>query len=105
MLFFKQIMDEKLSKDDFKQLYDRECHICSTTLKVIADLEDRNADLSRILDTLHISREAYEDLKEGENCDPELVRQLCMYLGRQDPDLFKHCRRLKPVPSPGETDH
>jgi hypothetical protein len=95
MLFFKQIIDEKLGKTDFREFYEKECHICSITMQVIASLEDKERSLFDILDTLNISKKAYEDLKEGERCDPEQVNRLCSYLGLQKPRLFKDCPKFK----------
>ncbi|WP_300460287.1 hypothetical protein [Desulfobacula sp.] len=95
MLFFKQIMDEKLGKKDFRDFYEQECHICSITLQVIASLEHKDRSLFDILDTLNISKTAYKDLREGEKCDPEQVNRLCSYLGLQKPGLFKDCPNLK----------
>lgn len=64
-------------------------------MRVVADLEERNASLDDILGQLNISKKAYDDLKEGENCDPEMVKKLCSYLGIQGPEVFKSCRKLK----------
>lgn len=94
MIFFKEIVDEKMGRPGFKDFYEKECHVCSTTMQVIADLEEKGRDLNAVLGTLKISRQAYEDLKDAEFCDPRVVQKLCQYLGYTDPDLFKNCRRL-----------
>lgn len=39
MLFFRKIIDEKLKDQAFREFYEKECHICSTIVNVIADLE------------------------------------------------------------------
>ena len=95
VLFFKEIMDQKLKDPAFREFYEKECHICSNTIKVIAGLEEREQPLSDILDALNISKQAYEDLKDAENCDPELVKQLCSYLDLKGSDRFKNCPKLK----------
>lgn len=79
----------------FREFYEKECHICSITMKVIAALEEKQASLSDILGQLNISKKAYQELKEGENCDPETVMQLSGHLGLNTPGLFKKCKRLK----------
>jgi len=94
VLFFKEIKDLKLKDPSFKQFYKKECHLCSTTMKVVANLEDNKHLLPDILHTLNISRQAFEKLKQGENCDPEMVRQLCVYLDLMEPGMFKSCRKL-----------
>lgn len=95
VLFFKEIMDEKLDNKVFSQFYQKECHLCSTTMKVIAGLEDAKEPLPDILARFDISRKAYEDLKDAENCDPKIVEQLCCYLGIKEPRLFENCQKLK----------
>ena len=95
MLFFKEIINEKLKNKAFRKFYEKECHICSTTIKVIATLDETEQSLPDILDSLNISKKAYDDLKDAKNCDPELVKQLCSYLGLQEPGLFKNCPKLK----------
>lgn len=97
MLFFKEIINEKLKNKAFREFYGKECHICSITIKVIAGLEETERSLSDILDQLNISKKVYEDLKDAENCDPELVKQLCSYLGLPEPDLFENCPKLKQI--------
>jgi len=95
MIFFRQIVDQKLKDPGFREFYEKECHICSTTIKVIADLEENEQLIPDILEQLNISRQAYEDLRDGEHCDPGMVKQLYAYLGLQEPELFKNCRKLK----------
>ena len=94
-MFFKEVIDEKLQDPSFREFYERECHICATTMKVIARLEKSEEPLLDILNELNISRQFYEDLKDAESCDPELVMQLCIYLGIKEPDLFKGCMKLR----------
>ena len=95
MLFFKEIIDQKLENKSFRVFYEQECHLCSITMKVVADLEKRKSSLEEILSRLNISRQAFEDLKEGEHCDPEMVRQLCTYLDLMEPGMFANCPKLK----------
>jgi hypothetical protein len=95
VLFFKEIIDQKLENSAFRLFYEQECHLCSITMKVIADLEKREPYFLEILDRLNISIQAFEELKEGENCDPEMVKQLCTYLDLMEPGLFENCPKLK----------
>ena len=95
MLFFKEIMDEKFEDNAFRTFYEKECHLCSKTVKVIAMLEANEHLLSDILDRHQITKQEYEDLKNAEYCNPETVMKLCSILGFPDPDLVKNCPRLK----------
>ncbi|MFA5903283.1 MAG: hypothetical protein WC836_05065 [Desulfobacula sp.] len=87
-------MQSKVEDDAFRKLYEKECHICSSTLKVIAAMEENGQLLSNILNRLDISVQAWNDLKEGEYCNPLIAKKLCSYLDLNDPDLFKNCSRL-----------
>lgn len=94
MLFFKQIKDEKLSDQMFESFYKQECHICSATLKVIAVLETKAGSANDILNTLKISQKDYNALKAGDICHPEQVLMLCRYLGIEEIEQVKNCKRL-----------
>jgi len=94
MLFFKEIMENKLNNTAFRLVYEKECHICSTTLTVIASFEESGHLLPDILNRLGISSQAWRDLKEAEYCNPGIVRKLCNHLGLEDEGLFKNCPRL-----------
>lgn len=95
MLFFKEIVDKKFADKKFHKFYEKECHICLTTVKVIAELEKNKNDREEILRKLHISEKAYGYLKEAKYCDPELVKQLCCYFGFDEANFFQHCNRSK----------
>lgn len=97
MMFFKETIQHKLEDDAFRELYETECHICSTTLKVIAIFEEQGRPLPDILNRLDISDEAWNDLKEGDCCNPLMVKKLCSDIGLIDADLFKNCPRLQGV--------
>jgi len=93
VLFFREIIDRKFKDTGFRQFYEKECHLCSTTMKVIANLEGQKQSLPDILDKLNISKHDFEKLKQGEKCNPEMVRQFCVYLGLMEPGLFKNCSK------------
>ncbi len=95
MLFFKEMIQNKFEDPAFRKLYEKECHICSTTVKIIAVLEGIGHSLAGILKRLDISDEAWSDLKDAEYCNPLIVKKMCNYLDFKDTDLFKHCPRLK----------
>jgi hypothetical protein len=95
MQFFKEIIDGKLGNPEFRSVYEKECHICSATLKVIERLEEEQGSISRILNQLNISQQAYEDLKNAENCDPKIVIQLHSHFGLKVSDQLKRCKKNK----------
>ncbi len=95
MLFFKDIVKEKFNESGFKNLYKKECHICSVTMKIISMLEDDSIVKERVCHRFDISEEAYENLKRGDHCHPEMVWQICDYLKICDQTLAKLCSRYK----------
>lgn len=94
MLFFKQIMAEKLKDRDFKKLYDDECHICATTAMLVGMVEDDGHRMAGILEQLNIPIAAWKHLKAADHCDPVMVHKICCHLGLTDNSLFEHCPRM-----------
>lgn len=94
MLFFKEIKDKKLSKQDFKLFYDIECHLCSATLEIIRQLEN-HSDPTSVLNELNISEEDYNCLKSGDQCDPEQTLKLASHFDLNEVDKIKNCPRIK----------
>ncbi len=95
MLFFKQIIDEKMEDKAFGKFYEKECHICSATVKVIGKIENDQTFLEKIPGASEDLKKSYEDLKNGDHCDPLLVRKLYAILGEAEPESFLNCPRLK----------
>ncbi|WP_022665596.1 hypothetical protein [Desulfospira joergensenii] len=93
MLFLKQIFDHRMASKEFQQLYQRECHICSTTMKLVSVMEKDRDALPGILNSLDISFQNYENIRQGEDCNPRVVERLCRHLGIGEPGLFKNCPR------------
>ena len=93
MLFFKDVFHHRMTSPEFKQFYDQECHICSNTIKMVSILENEPEAIPGILASLDLSLQSYEDIKNGDNCDPIVVERLCQYLGIGEPGQFKTCPR------------
>lgn len=95
MLLFRDLLDERLEDASFKSFFERECHICSVTIKLVALLEADPKKKCRVLEAQGISIEDYNDLKSGDVCDPEKVILLYRELGIPLPDKLKNCPRRK----------
>lgn len=95
MLSFNDLLDEKLSDPSFKSFFDRECHICPTTVNLVARLEADARERERVLNRLGITETAYADLKKGDFCDPETVFALYREMGIEIPEKAKQCPRMK----------
>lgn len=95
MLFFKEIVDRKFEDPEFKAFFDKECHICSVTMKIVSKIESGKTSLAEVIGSSEDLKRSYEDLKNGDYCDPELVRKLYAFLGEEEPESFQNCPRRK----------
>ncbi len=99
MLFFKEIMEEKLKEPGFKRFFDQECHICPTTLKIVSEFVEIGSVLDSILGELEISQKEFSDLYLAENCDPLVVMKLCRYFGLDFIRLSRNCPKFDRIDS------
>ena len=99
MLFFREIMEEKLKDPGFKKIFDHECHICPTTLKIVSEFAEIGSVLDSILGELEISKKEFNDLYWAENCDPLVVMKLCRYLGLDFILLSRSCPKIDLIDS------
>jgi len=95
MLFFKEIMDEKLKESGFKRFFDQECHICPTTLKIVSEFVETGVARNSILEKLGISKKAFNDLYWADHCDPGVVIKLCRYLEIDFTGLSRNCPKFE----------
>lgn len=99
MLFFKEVMEEKLKEPGFKRFFDQECHICPTTLKINSEFAEIGLVRDFILEELKISQKEFNDLYWAENCDPRVVMKLCRYLGLDFIGLSRSCPKVDLIDS------
>ena len=92
MRTFKALKKAKLADADFERRFDRECHVCITTMKIFEALEQQNISMASLAKELGICIEKIENLKDAEHCDPIMVQQMCQHLSLIRP---KACPRLK----------
>lgn len=96
MISFKTLKDQKMNEKGFADLYQKECHICAGTLKIIEAME---ADLklkAEVLKKTGMGEKTYQAFLDGEYCDPASARKLYACLGlSQDAEVFKNCPRMK----------
>lgn len=93
MLFFKDILSEKLKDEGFKKIYEQECHICRTILRLVSRLE-KDACLLSVLKAHQLSLQDWENIRQGDHCIPEKVFSLCETLGLEAADSMENCPRL-----------
>jgi hypothetical protein len=82
---FRDLLNDKLDDEDFRQLYDRECHVCCNTVRIIAKLHQDGITAETLAAELGIEVAGLRDLETADYCDPALVRRLCRHLGLPDP--------------------
>jgi len=93
MMFFKELMDEKMADPSFNTLFKQECHICTNTVKLISRFEDSEQELGRILAAAGISSADWDNLKNGDYCEPDQVFRLCETIGLNASKLMSDCPR------------
>ena len=94
MLFFKDLVQDKMADDAFKKLYERECHICALTVKLVGQLDKDPDQLSAVLKQVEMTDHQWQVFKSGDRCHPETVRKLCMVLGMDAHVEMVDCPRL-----------
>lgn len=99
MLFFKGIKADKLNSPKFRKIYEAECHICETTLK-LASLLDDMPDMGGLAVKLGTSEPALDNLVHAEYCDPKLVVKLCRHMDMDAGRVIRECPRLNASSTP-----
>lgn len=91
MKTFRSLKRRKLADPSFKTLYDKECHVCGTTMKIFEVLTEKGISVETLAKELACSTDDIEKLMDAEYCDPLLVQRMCRYLSIVVPDK---CPRL-----------
>ena len=94
MLFFKDLVQDKMEDDGFKTLYDRECHICALTVKLVAKLDKDPGQLNAVLKQAGMTDDQWQVFKSGDRCHPEIVFKICQVLGMDAEVEMMECPRL-----------
>ena len=92
MQSFKALCRDMFADPAFRELFEKECHVCMNTMQIFARLEKQGltpADLAR---DLGVSTAKVDNLASAEYCDPHLVVHICRHLDLPVPD---NCPRMK----------
>jgi len=84
-----------LNDPAFRELYTKECHVCTNTMRIFAHLEKQCTEPAELARILGVSAFAVENLAEAEYCDPHLVVRICRYL---DLPIPENCARMATSP-------
>jgi hypothetical protein len=83
---FRTLLADKLGDDSFRQLFEKECHVCRTTIRVIERLYQQGLDPQAVAAELGVGVDQLQQLEDADYCDPLLVRELCRRLQLPVPD-------------------
>jgi len=89
---FKALCQEMLEEASFRELFEKECNVCTNTMRIFARLHAENRDGEELARTLGVDPSALRVLAEAEYCDPRLVTRLCRHLGLPVPE---NCPKMK----------
>ena len=93
MLFFKELLEEKFKDKSFLSLYNKECHICTATMKVVARMVQNEDDRDEILALLGIDPVDFQALEAGDCCRPLQVVRLLNHFGMDESEVAGRCPR------------
>lgn len=93
MQYFKHFLNDKLSDPSFRELFDRECHVCRNTLRIFQKMSREKCSMEKMAATLNVDPHSLQLLQDADYCDPDLVVRLCREL---DLPLPQGCPRKKP---------
>jgi hypothetical protein len=92
-MFLKELLDEKLKDKPFLSLYNKECHICTATMNVVARMAQNENTRGEILASLGIDPSDFEALEAGDHCRPTQVVRLLNHFGMDDSGVTARCPR------------
>ena len=90
MQTFRALHRDLLDDPEFKDLYEKECHACTQTMGIFAELHGEKIALKSIASELNIDMKDLRLLRDGDYCSPPMVTRLCRHL---DLPLPERCPR------------
>ena len=64
----------------FRRLYDRECHVCATTMRIFEILHRESIPMEAAAEELGVGLDELVLLFEADYCKPAIVERLCRHL-------------------------
>ena len=93
MLFFKELLEEKFKDKRFLSLYNKECHICTATMNVVARMTANEETRDEILALLGIDPSDFQALEAGDHCRPLQVVRLLNHFKMDASEVTARCPR------------
>ena len=91
MQSFKALCRNMLDEPAFRDLFDKECHVCTATMRIFARLHGQGENTAELARSMGVSPTAIDNLADAEYCDPHLVIRLCRHLDLPVPE---NCPRM-----------
>lgn len=93
MMFLKELLAEKFKDQPFLSLYNKECHICTATMNVVARMVQNQDTRDEILMLLDIDPADFDALESGDHCRPFQVVRLLNHFGMDASQVTARCPR------------
>jgi len=87
---FRPYFHEKMRDASFRDFFEKECHICSNTLRIFEKMERDGLSIEEMASLLQTDPLSLQKLRDADYCNPELVLRLCRQL---DLPLPQDCPR------------
>lgn len=86
MWHFKPYFSDKIKDPSFRELFERECHVCRNTVIIFQTMSREEVSIEQMAVRLGIDPQPLWQLRDADYCDPELVVRLCRELGLPVPE-------------------
>ena len=80
MQSFKTLRGDMLADPVFRKLFEKECHVCTNTMRIFARLDEQGATPAELARRLGVPTAVLDNLATAEYCDPYLVVRICRHL-------------------------
>jgi hypothetical protein len=77
---FRLYFQNKMTDAPFRELFERECHVCSNTLRISEKMDRAHLSVEEIASLVKTEPLCIQKLLDADYCDPELVIRLCRQL-------------------------
>ena len=95
---FDRYFRDKMKDSAFKALYEAECHVCATTMEIVAKAEIETISLTDLARDVNADPQELEMLRDADHCNPDLVVRLCRRLGLREPASCPRRKKAQPPP-------
>ena len=95
MQTFRQLFNHKTSRNEFKKLYETECHVCGYTMRIFEKADRLGMDLNHLAADVDMGIGELRELRDADWCNPYRVIALCHHLNLEPPAA---CPRMKKSP-------